>query len=261
MSPSDTNAPGTGAAPDDESAGPGSTSAGTVASAGSGVGPVHGHGHPHGHPHGHRGIGNELRHHLPYSIVSVVGAMGIMAILSKVLRGEDLHFLFHVFHPAHLLLSATATTAMFWIHDRKPVKAILIGTLASLPLCGLSDIFVPFLGGLLLKIPMEFHFCLIEEPWIVYPFVAVGVATGLAAGEYVHRSTIYSHAGHVAVSSMASILYLLSYGMTHWVSWIGVILIILLVAVMVPCCLSDIVLPLLFVREKRCEHIKDLDEF
>ena len=83
---------------------------------------------------------------------------------------------------------------------------------------------------------------------------------GIAAGEYVHRSTIYSHAGHVSVSSMASVLYLLSYGVGDWSQWAGAILLILLVAVMVPCCASDIVLPLLCVKGRRCEHARDLDE-
>lgn len=220
--------------------------------------------HHGGHAHDHAGgngsrIWAELRHHLPYSILSVIGSIMVMAVLTRFVHADGLEFLFHVFHPVHILLSATATTAMFWIHDRSPVKAVLIGALGSLPLCGLSDIFIPFLGGQLFGTEMHLHVCAIEEPWIVYPFLLVGIVTGLIAGEYVHRSTIYSHAGHVAVSSMASILYLLGFGMTDWIAVIGAVLGILLVAVMVPCVISDIVLPLMFARGHRCEHVRDLD--
>jgi len=207
----------------------------------------------------HGTLGSELRHHLPYSVLSIVGAMVVIGVLTLLLKAAQLHGLFHVFHPTHLLLSATATTAMFWIHERRILKAVAIGFLASLPVCSLSDILIPYLGGLILDQSMELHLCALEEPLVVYPFVFVGIATGIIAGEHVHRSTLYSHAGHVAVSSMASILYLVGYGISSWTHWIGAILLILLVAVMIPCVLSDIVLPLLFVTDKRCRHIRDLD--
>lgn len=220
-----------------------------------------------GHAHAHdpnltrsQRVVSEIRHHLPYTIVSVIGSIALVALLTPVFRPKDPSFVFHVFHPVHVLLAAATTTAMFWIHDRKWLKAALIGLGCSLPLCTLSDIVLPYLGGILLHMHMELHICAIEEPWIIWPFAIVGVATGLAAGDYVHRSTIYSHAGHVSVSSLASMLYLVGYGVTDWTGWSGAILVILLIAVMLPCVASDIVLPLLFVSDKRCEHFRELDE-
>lgn len=220
-----------------------------------------------GHMHSHEPnatrltrVAAEIRHHLPYTIVSVIGSLALVALLTPVFRPKDPSFVFHVFHPVHVLLAAATTTAMFWIHDRKWLKAAVIGIGCSLPLCTLSDIVLPYLGGSLLNMDMDLHICAIEEPWIILPFAFVGVATGLAAGEHVHRSTVYSHAGHVTVSSMASMLYLVGHGVTDWAGWSGAILIILLVAVMVPCVASDLVLPLLFVSGKRCEHVRDLDE-
>ena len=82
-----------------------------------------------------KGIVHELKHHVPYTILSAVAAIIIIAFftvaLSAILSeqgggerhgehghgvgpmGEHLYELFHVFHPIHVLFSATATTAMF----------------------------------------------------------------------------------------------------------------------------------------------------
>ena len=57
-------------------------------------------------------------------------------------------------------------------------------------ICGLSDVVFPYLSGLLLGVDMEFHWCIIQHPMIVVPFMAVGVLTGLLA----HSATAVSSA-------------------------------------------------------------------
>lgn len=211
---------------------------------------------PHGHAHGHHHIGRELREHVPYSIGSVLVAMAALGILGAlgVLSDERAENLFHVFHPTHILLSAAATTSMFWMYERRLAKSVAVGVLGAGVICEMSDVLFPFLGGVLLGREMEFHFCVVAHPWIVLPFLAVGIAAGIASTEILSRTSVFSHAGHVIVSSAASLLYLASFGLAAWTDYVGYVLVLLLVSVMVPCCLSDIVFPLLFVRGERRLH-------
>lgn len=204
----------------------------------------------------------ELAHHLPYSIFGVTLGIIFVAVLSffaQIAHAEHemahaAEELFHVFHPAHILFSAVATTAMFWKHDDKSiVKAAAVGIVGSLSICGLSDIGFPYAGGILMGQPMGFHVCLIEEPGLVIPFAVVGVMAGFMVTKTFERSTEYSHGVHVFLSSTASILYLVSYGLTDWTHAVGGVFLVTLIAVMIPCCLSDIVFPLCCTH-KHCKH-------
>lgn len=204
-------------------------------------------------PHGpSEGIGRELRHHLPFSIGSVLVALLALGLLERIGQLKSVNQgLFHLLHPTHLLLSATATTAMFWLHDRKPFKAVLIGLLGTVPVCSAGDIVFPYLGGLLLGLPVTFHLCVIEEPLLVFTFAGVGIGLGIFSGEYVRRSTFYSHAAHVLVSSFASLLYLTTFGAAGgWMQHLAGVPLVLFFSVLAPCCFSDIIFPLLFVRHK-----------
>jgi len=161
---------------------------------------------------------------------------------------EASHVTFHVFHGVHMLFSAIATTAMFWRYERKLLKAILTGLIGSLGVCGVSDILMPYASGLILGAKhMTFHWCLVEHPMLVLPFAVVGVFVGLLAAETIQRSTYFSHSAHVVVSSAASIFYLVSFGLTDWVEKLGYVFILMVLAVMLPCCVSDIVFPLVVV--------------
>jgi len=209
----------------------------------------------------------QLVHHLPFSVFGVMIAllaMGLMTFLAILLHSEHTlpkasRELFHVFHGGHVLISAVASTAMFWKHDQKLIKAVLVGFIGSIVICSLSDILFPFIGGIVFGSHMHFHICAIEEPGLVYPFAVIGILAGLAAPRSFERTTEYSHSMHVFVSSVASILYLVSFGMTYWIDAIGAVLIITVIAVMIPCCLSDIVFPLA-CSHTHCQHPNVLDE-
>ena len=170
--------------------------------------------------------------------------------LSKVQMSECCHELFHVFHPVHILFSATATTAMFWRHERKLLRAVIIGLIGSLGICGISDVFLPFLGGTVVSTEMEFHWCLIVHPMTIVPFAIFGVLLGLVSTDVVHGrgSTIFSHSSHVFISTMATMLYLMAFGFTEWIPHIAETFLIIFLGVMIPCCTSDIIFPLLLSK-------------
>lgn len=223
------------------------------------------HAHPHGTipPHSHDAkleyLGREIKVHLPFTVFFAILGMLVAAMFTQVNRAAGTShesvesaskMLFHVFHPIHLLFSAIATTAMFWRYDRHLVQAVVVGFIGSVGVCGLSDVFMPYLAGSLLPIEhMHFHWCLIQHPMLVLPFVAIGIAGGIVSADTVSRSTVYSHSSHVAASSFASLFYLISYGVGNWMSetLLPCVFVILVLCVMFPCCFSDVIFPLLLI--------------
>ena len=200
-----------------------------------------------------RHILEELQKHLPYTIFSVAMGMMALGVLTVLIEAKKFpqasQNLFHIFHPLHILFSATATTAMFWRHDKKILKAVSIGFAGAVGLCGISDIFIPFIAGYLLGVKMHLHICILADPMLVLPFLFFGIFMGFVLPT-VLGSTIFSHAAHVLISSMASIFYLVSFGLTEWIPVGGMVFIYMVLAVMIPCCTSDIIFPLLFVKKK-----------
>ena len=80
----------------------------------------------------------------------------------------------------------------------------------------------------------------------------------VAASGGVIRSTIISHSLHVFASTMASIFYMVGpLGMVAWIGVLGQVFLFVVLAVMVPCCLSDIVFPLLMSKAGREELAVD----
>ena len=192
----------------------------------------------------------ELRHHIPFTILGAV--TGIVAIIIIVAAGalpsvsRASETVFYVLHPLHVVLSAGVTTAMYRKYTRgRLLPAILIGYLGSIGIATLSDSVVPYVGELLLALPnAEAHIGFIEEWQIVNPAAFLGIAIGLW-----WSSTKFPHAGHVLISTWASLFHtIMALGETvEWIQFLP-IFVFLFLAVWLPCCLSDIVFPLLFTK-------------
>jgi len=114
---------------------------------------------------------------------------------------------------------------------------------------------MPYLAGRILGVEMEFHFCILKEYQNIFPFVIAGLINGLALGRLKKEKLVnYSfgaHSLHILVSAFASLFYLISFGMTDWHSQIGMVFIFLVIAVVIPCILSDIITPMFFARVDR----------
>jgi len=160
------------------------------------------------------------------------------------------HDIFHAFHPIHVLFSATATTAMFRRYDKKIYKAVIVGAVGTLGVCAVSDIFFPYIGGIFSGIEMDLHVCIVQHPMTVVPFAVFGIIVGLFAADVFaeRQSTIFSHSGHIFISTMVSLLYLTAYGFQDWMHDMFAVFVIIALAVLVPCCISDIIFPLLFAN-------------
>jgi len=199
----------------------------------------------------------ELRDHIPYSVGSTIVGMAVLGILSWVTNffrgGEGMttlsSALFHFFHPAHVFFSASTTTAMFWRHERNIIKLLGIVILGGVVPCVLSDVLIPYMGGKLLGVPMEFHFDFELHPFWMTLVVVSGMATGAFISGRLEHSTIFSHSIHVFISTMATLLYLMSFGFSHWSSYLIYLTLLTIVSDVVPCCLGDIVVPHLFTTK------------
>lgn len=165
--------------------------------------------------------------------------------------------MFHILHPVHILLSAMATTAMFVRYERKLFKAAIVGAVGAVGVCGLSDVFMPYLSGQLLAAKhMHFHWCVLSHPQMVLPFVALGIVGGMISATAVSNSTVFSHSAHVMVSCAASLFYLISYGVHDWFSEdkLPYVFVVVVLCVTIPCCLSDILFPVLVAKGEGEDH-------
>jgi hypothetical protein len=207
----------------------------------------------------HDTIWQEIMCHLPLAIFSVAFSMIVLSFLSYFdgsgSNSAGAHRLFHNFHFLHLLFAGTGTVLTFRRYSRKIVMGIFVGYLIPFVFCTLSDAILPYLGGELLGVDMHFHWCFISHIKNVLPFLLVGMLNGwVMSGHSINKQLFYSqgfHFLHIFISSMASILYLVSFGFSSWYKQMGIVFIFLILAVLIPCTLSDIVVPVLFAKKKR----------
>ncbi len=204
-----------------------------------------------------RRIASELRHHVPFTALGAVSGIIIMVIIA--LANVPLQVseaAFHTLHPLHVVLSALATTAMYRKYgSRKIWAAILIGYVGSIGIATLSDAIIPYLGGSLLGVEIEFHIPFIETekmPFLgieTWKLVNSAALAGIIIG-YLRPTTKFPHLGHVFLSTWASLFYFTAFGIAPWIPLLPFIFLFLFLAVWLPCCISDIVFPLLFIRKK-----------
>ena len=147
---------------------------------------------------------------------------------------------------------------MFYKYDKSLLKSIIIGAGGSILFCTISDAIIPVYTARMIGYDAPFHLCIIETPMQVIPFAVIGVVLGLAAvfsGNT--KSTITSHAVHVAASTMATLFFTIAYtGRLEWIHHVGTVFFMTAIAVGGICCLSDIIFPLLFTKDAKKEYAK-----
>lgn len=195
----------------------------------------------------------ELKTHAPFTLFGAFTGIVVMMFFYQ-LPKETAFNIFYVLHPTHVLLSALVTAAMYKKHECvSPQKKcdilllLLVGYVGSVGIATISDSLIPYFGEILLGMPNSgIHLGFIEKWYLVNPLAVVGVVAA-----YFWPQTKFPHAMHVLVSTWASLFHvIMAAGQgINWVSYL-VIFIFLFLAVWVPCCLSDIVFPLLFVTKE-----------
>ena len=201
----------------------------------------------------------ELKSHAPFTLFGASTGIVCM-LLFKNLEQETSQRIFYVFHPAHVVLSAIVTAAMFKLHAKRPkfIVILLVGFFGSIGIATLSDSLIPYLGEMLLGMHVHLHshehtsfaehahIGFIEGWYLVIPAAIVGVLIA-----YFRPKTKFPHAGHVLLSTWASSFHMLMAMGGQLSAWrlmgsFG----FMFLAVWLPCCISDIVFPLLFVKSQ-----------
>ncbi|MBN1794514.1 MAG: hypothetical protein JW844_06065 [Candidatus Omnitrophica bacterium] len=199
----------------------------------------------------------ELKHHAPFTFFGALTGIILMAVFRTIPHGVA-HRLFFTFHPLHVLLSALTTAAMYQRHkcgaNRKQCNLfflLMIGYVGSIGIATVSDSLMPYAGEALLDMPRRgVHIGFIEMWWLVNPMAVVGIAIA-----YFKPTTKFPHYGHVLLSTWASLFHILmaAGGQISLMEY-GAVFLFLFLAVWLPCCISDIVFPLLFVGEVPESH-------
>jgi hypothetical protein len=218
----------------------------------------------------------ELKGHAPFTCIGAF--LGILfMLLFRNMGSSGSHLLFSIFHPSHVILSAMVTSSMFRVHELKKnfLIIIIISYFGSVGIATLSDIIIPHLGAKVVGIEMPthnkilekdshnddlkseemdsvkrgqneggIHLGFIEEWYIVNPAAFLGILLAF----FLPRTKL-PHAGHVLISTWASSSYLLM-TVTGEMSIAAAFAIFttLFIAIWIPCCISDIVFPLLFIE-------------
>ncbi|MFO7915443.1 MAG: hypothetical protein R6U43_07105 [Candidatus Krumholzibacteriales bacterium] len=204
----------------------------------------------------------ELRKHIPFTVFGAGTGILIMAFSRWMSSGIMLD-IFYVLHPMHVVLSALVTASIYKFHECGDAGSgvikkkcnfwilLLIGYVGSIGIATLSDSVIPFLAETILGLPnREIHLGFIEKWWLINPLAVAGVIFA-----YFKPYTKFPHAGHVLLSTWASLFHIMMAlgGALSPVSYLG-IFVFLFLAVWLPCCLSDIVFPLLFTGEGHSGH-------
>ncbi len=193
-------------------------------------------------------IGNELKLHAPFTLVGALTGIAIMVFLSMASVPRSISTgLFWSLHPLHVLLSALVTAGMYRIHSSgKLWTMVAVGYFGSIGIATLSDCIIPYVGETLLALPnKQLHLGFVEKWWLVNPLAILGI--GIA---YWWPKTAFPHAGHVLLSTWASLFHMAMALEGQISAFITiVVLAFLFVSVLIPCCMSDIVFPLLFATK------------
>ena len=192
-------------------------------------------------------IPNELKVHAPFTAFGAVTGIAIMGVIVYAeLSPTTSSAMFWTLHPLHVFLSALVTAAIYRLHGKGGLGGtVLVGYLGSIGIATLSDSIITYAGESLLGLPNKgIHFGFIEKWWLVNPLAFTGIAIACF-----HPKTQFPHAGHVLLSTWASLFHMtMAMGERASVLTMGLITLFLFLAVWIPCCTSDIVFPLLFSK-------------
>lgn len=201
----------------------------------------------------------ELRHHGPFTLLGAGLGVAMVFLLQHLFPGaldsERAEALFEFSHPMHVVLSAMVTAALFKNYRGRPkhsktgmLAVVAVGYVGSIGIATLSDCLVPYWGELLMGMEhAEPHLGILEMPVIINLAALLGIG-----GAFFSSQTHFSHGGHVLLSTAASLFHIIeAKGGAFSIAEGVLIALFLFLAVWFPCCLSDIIFPLAFNKNKK----------
>lgn len=198
------------------------------------------------------GILEELKEHIPFTAAATLAAVLIISFL--LLKENLLSYAissFYIFHPLHILFSSMVSSAIFYSYRKKIFPSLISGILISVVIGSVSDVIFPYIGSLLLHLPISFHLPAIESPVLIFSMAILGSSIGI-----IFKKTKFPHFIHVLISIFASLLYIFAYSTNFLLLNLFLIFLITIISVVIPCCLSDIVFPMLIQSKFKSKEEK-----
>lgn len=191
---------------------------------------------------------HELREHLPFTAFATLIAMAIVVFGFLINKTAFLSYttsLFYIFHPAHIFFASIVSSAIYFRYKKNILTAIAVGFIISIVIGSISDVIFPYLGGLIFGLETSFHLPIFEEPLLIILVSLSGCSLAILG------FTKIPHFLHVFLSVFASLLYILAFSIPLNFLSLVLVFIITFISVVVPCCLGDIVFPLILQKSRR----------
>lgn len=219
----------------------------------------------HSHAAHEHSLGQELACHLPYAAFSVAMSFIVLSIFNFIgtallveprLLQSSYHLLFHAFHYVHIVFAIVGTIVTFSRFSTNRLRCLIVSLLSPAIFCTLSDVALPTLAGRILGINVHLHVCFfsLHDLLNIVPFMLVGLITGFVVVKHetteLKRLSLHSHFAHILIASLAASFYIASYGFDAWYHVMGMLFLFLVAAVVTPCTVSDVVIPMYFARLK-----------
>lgn len=187
---------------------------------------------------------HELKHHLPFTIIATLIGIISLIFIKYILTSSFEEEAFELLHPLHVIFSGMVSAGIFYKYKNNIPQALIVGTVSSILIGSLSDILLPFLGATALFLNPEFHLPIIEKPIIILSAALFGSFIGIKA-----KITKLPHTFHVLLSVFASLFYLTAFTPNLSLIYLTISSIIIVIAVIIPCCISDIIFPFIFLKK------------
>jgi len=228
--------------------------------------PMHHTSHNHdqcnlcGHEDSHS-LKDEILCHVPFACIALSISFILLAtfhfigmgIVSEEAEHSGYHILFHSFHYLHIVVAVAGSVIAFFRRSQRFLLGSLLTVIIPTVSCVASDILLPTLSGRLLGADMEMHVCFFDpyDALNLVAFMLIGYICGMTLLHNKDSLRIFSltfHFFHILISSMASTFYMVAHGFEGWYESMGILYLFLFLAVIIPCTVSDVVMPLLCAR-------------
>lgn len=188
---------------------------------------------------------HELKHHSPFTLIATAIAIIFIILIKYIFSFSLEQEAFEIIHPIHIIASAAVSAGIFYKYKKSFPQALGVGIISAILIGSISDVILPYLGGLIFGLQTQFHLPLINDPLLIIASALIGGIIGIWTG-----LTKLPHLIHVGLSIFASLLYLLAFSSAFNILAFILVAIIIFVAVLIPCCVSDILFPFFFLEEK-----------
>jgi hypothetical protein len=198
--------------------------------------------------------------HIPIALFSLCFSFLFIELFISIIKNisnfnslyyEIFNNLFHISHYIHILLAGFASIVLFLNFSPKSfLFGFFMSVFNSIFFCTLSDVVLPSIATFLLGFNLKIHICFfhLNDTFNILTFVILGAIGGicLIKGDKQRSLKIskFVSMGHIAIGCIASFLYILSQINVSLVNFSGLFLIMLLLIVIIPCTLSDVLIPI-----------------